>query len=326
MKIAFYSPHLSVRGTEVALYDYARYNEEILGNKSIILYQKNCPLNDATAIEKFKSRFHVEEIEVPFGLQDQSRYNHQIVKYIDPVVEKNKCDVFYIQKGGKNDNVISTSAKNIVLGCSTNPEPHGNRFAVVSKWLSMSSGNLPWVPIIIDLHSTQRNLRNELSIPEDAIVFGRTGGMDTWNIPWASYSIDQALAKRKDIYFVFQNTPKFIEHDRVRFIKTTADPEYKSMFINTCDALIHARQEGESFGQTVAEFSTKNKRVITFFNSPERNHILYLGDKGLYYSNPSQLIEHLVNFESAEGDFNFYKDHTPELGMLKFKEIMLDNL
>ena len=32
-KVAFYSPHLSVRGTEVAMYDYAQYNETILGNE-----------------------------------------------------------------------------------------------------------------------------------------------------------------------------------------------------------------------------------------------------------------------------------------------------
>ena len=35
-KIAFHSNQLSLRGTEIALYAYAKYNEEILGNKSVI--------------------------------------------------------------------------------------------------------------------------------------------------------------------------------------------------------------------------------------------------------------------------------------------------
>ena len=30
--VAFHSNQLGIRGTEVALYDYARYNEEISGN------------------------------------------------------------------------------------------------------------------------------------------------------------------------------------------------------------------------------------------------------------------------------------------------------
>ena len=45
-KIAFYSPHLSERGTEIAMYDFAHYNEKILNNKSIIIYHGNCSKNN----------------------------------------------------------------------------------------------------------------------------------------------------------------------------------------------------------------------------------------------------------------------------------------
>ena len=34
-KISFHSNQLSLRGTEIALFAYAKYNEEILGNKSL---------------------------------------------------------------------------------------------------------------------------------------------------------------------------------------------------------------------------------------------------------------------------------------------------
>jgi len=37
MKIAFHSGQLSLRGTEIALFDYARQNEDRLGNESVIL-------------------------------------------------------------------------------------------------------------------------------------------------------------------------------------------------------------------------------------------------------------------------------------------------
>ena len=46
--------------------------------------------------------------------------------------------------------------------------------------------------------------------------------------------------------------------------------------------MIHARQEGESFGIAVGEFSFCNKPVITYSQSPEKNHLVTLGDKGLY--------------------------------------------
>lgn len=37
MKIAFLSNKITMRGTEVAMYDYADYNESILGNNSVII-------------------------------------------------------------------------------------------------------------------------------------------------------------------------------------------------------------------------------------------------------------------------------------------------
>lgn len=37
MKISFHSNQLGLRGTEVSLFNYARYNEEVLGNESIII-------------------------------------------------------------------------------------------------------------------------------------------------------------------------------------------------------------------------------------------------------------------------------------------------
>ena len=37
MKIAFHSYQLGDRGTEICLYKYAKYNQEILGNESVIV-------------------------------------------------------------------------------------------------------------------------------------------------------------------------------------------------------------------------------------------------------------------------------------------------
>ncbi len=49
--VAFHSNQLGIRGTEVALYDYARYNEEILGNKSYIISCSTADLATSNEIE-----------------------------------------------------------------------------------------------------------------------------------------------------------------------------------------------------------------------------------------------------------------------------------
>ena len=52
--VGFMTGQLGLRGTEVAVYDYARYNEEILGNKSFIFSYANA---DMSTLEKFENRF-----------------------------------------------------------------------------------------------------------------------------------------------------------------------------------------------------------------------------------------------------------------------------
>jgi hypothetical protein len=54
--IAFHSNQLGIRGTEVALYDYAHYNEEILRNKSYIISSAKA---DLATLKKFEKRFEV---------------------------------------------------------------------------------------------------------------------------------------------------------------------------------------------------------------------------------------------------------------------------
>ena len=39
--VAFYQPFLNERGTSVAMFDYAYFNQTILGNKSVIIYDHN---------------------------------------------------------------------------------------------------------------------------------------------------------------------------------------------------------------------------------------------------------------------------------------------
>ena len=59
LTVGFHQPHLCLRGTTVAMYDYAYYNQEILGNKSVVFYCEDLPddfpQNDPSVIEKFRN-------------------------------------------------------------------------------------------------------------------------------------------------------------------------------------------------------------------------------------------------------------------------------
>jgi hypothetical protein len=60
MKIAFYMGGICVRGTSNATYDYADYNEKILGNSSIIIVPKSSlDSNDKLGVIRISTRFPI---------------------------------------------------------------------------------------------------------------------------------------------------------------------------------------------------------------------------------------------------------------------------
>ena len=206
MKIAFYSPHLCLRGTEITMYDFADYNEKILGNESIIIYNDRHHSNNESVIRKFKDRF--EKVYPLQGPNSNWGWNPEItVPLMDEVLLKEGCYGVYMQKFGYNDGVVSNVCKTFILCAAPVCDPHGYKYAYVSEWLSEagSGGRYPSVPsMITPLPQTNEDLRRELKIPSEAIVFGRTGGDDTWNINWASDVVREIVKQRTDIYFVFQ--------------------------------------------------------------------------------------------------------------------------
>jgi hypothetical protein len=100
---------------------------------------------------------------------------------------------------------------------------------------------------------------------------------------------------------------------------------FKTKFINSCDAMLHARIVGESFVLSCGEFSIKNKQVITWLGSPEKNHHYILGDRGIYYRNSLDLYNILMQFVKPHPsiDYNCYREYSPGKIMKIFDEVFL---
>jgi hypothetical protein len=324
MKIAFHVNELNVRGSEGATFKYAHFNEKLLNNKSYILAG---PLNTGKgdhrgtlyehplAQEYFGSRFPV--------------YRYNSWAEAEAFLKGEEIDMLYMQKAGGNDGLFSKDIKTCVHSVFQICDPHGDVYAYISEWLSktMDGGKHPFVPYIVTLPDVSENLREELGIPPDAVVLGRTGGPETFDLEFVHNAIKEVLNERDDIYFLFLYTYEFMEeHPRVKHFPATMDKEWISKFINTCDGMIHARGQGESFGLSVAEFSIKNKPIITWNGSGDRAHIDMLGDKGLYYGDQKEAKDIMLDFTSQpEKNWDAYSEHfSPENSMNKFKEVFID--
>ena len=312
MHICFHDNSLSVRGTTVAVFDYAFYCQKFFGLTSSILYCENHIANDKSVIKKFKQEFNVVR-------------SYKTLHELNVLLEDISPDAFFMEKAGPYDGVISSVCKNWIHAisiCQPN-QIYGDKFCMGSKWLSyIVSYKIPYVPYMINLPDIHYdNFRQELNIPQDSIVFGRNGGHNTFDLDFVKEAIKDTLKTRNDIFFLFQGTDKFYEHDNIIYLPKSPDIYTKIKLINTTDALLHARYIGESFGATCAEFSYLNKPVITWYGSRERNHIDILGDIGIYYNNYSDIFKILNNFKVDQNkDYNAYKDYSPEKVMKIFEE------
>ena len=116
-KIAFHANQLSLRGTEIALFTYAKYNEEILGNKSVIF---SSPSNNLEALEKFQERFEVKLLHF-----------YEYEQYL----KENNFDYLYVIKGGNNDGLWVKTTPTLVHAVFRYNDPHGHKYFYVSDWL-----------------------------------------------------------------------------------------------------------------------------------------------------------------------------------------------
>ncbi len=94
------------------------------------------------------------------------------------------------------------------------------------------------------------------------------------------------------------------------------DLNEKVKFINTCDANLWARRDGETFGIAIGEFSTLNKPIIaTKFCDGSLCYVDILGNKALWYKDSNDLYDILISFDKEtenKKDWNAYRDYTHE--------------
>lgn len=314
-RIIFHDNCLCERGSSLAIFDYAHYNQKILKNKSIVSYNAKDHRNVASVIQKFKDA----DIELA---PHQANFNEF------GEISRSCADIAYIFKGGGWDGQLVSGMKNAIHCTFQFNQPHGDVYAYVSEWLSkvMSNGERPWVPHIVQMPKPQKCMRDQLGIPKDAIVFGRYGGYEQFDIPFVKQTIKTVLNLKKNYWFVFVNTEPFVQHERVIYLDKIINLQDKSDYINSCDAMIHARDGGESFGLAICEFMFHNKPVLAANFGHDKNHIEILAKYGTLYDNNADLTVKMLNIDRYF-DKNYtqeiFENYSPEVVMQRFEKVFI---
>ena len=272
---------------------------------------------DRFSYEKFKSRFLLLEIN---DISDMKN-----------IIGEHHLHFFYTLTHGGGNDVYQFENKDIWSQCKTikhcvfeSTFPEADFYIALTDFTNAKCNtNIPTIPHIVTLPESQETMRTELNIPSTSIVIGRHGGYYQFNLPMAHAAIKEFLNTNSDVYFLFLNTQPFCFHPRIIYLeKVSDDTMAKTKFINTCDAMIHARAEGEMFSLAIGEFSLKNKTVITC-PSGDIGHVYILGERGIYYRSKQQLMNIFKNIKliiQSREDWNAYSRYTPEYVMGLFRD------
>ena len=325
--IAFFVRHFLERGTERTTFDYADFNEKILLNKSLIICFTqegkdfyNLPQDNNLVRRKFEERFRIYEISRISDIRD--------------IISKYNIDHFYTQSHGFHRDIYQFSNKNIWLNCNTiyhcafGPmvRQGSNIRCIIGGYLNRRYfKKLPVLPSIVRRHTEVGNLRDKYKIPSEAFVIGRHGGFTTFDINFVKESIANIVNSKKNLYFIFLNTEEFYTHERIMYMSNFKDKDVFK-FINTCNCMLHAREDGETFGLSVAEFSAANKPIITYSKSKDKEHLSILGDKAIKYKNINELnliLNNIENLVNPNFDYNCYRMYEPEKVIKRFEKVCL---
>lgn len=317
MKIGFFVQEMNFRGITNSIFEYAYYNETILKNKSYIFFFKFSKSNENEVINEFKKNFRTYEI---------NKFEN-----IKTLKDDLKIDFIYHQVGKADDLDFSYSTQSMVhlVFPQDTYKIRKNIYFFISSWLSKECSNfkIPYVPYIVNLDSDKKNLRKKLGIKSTDIVFGCHGGNTSFDLPFVHQTIINIAKKRADIYFIFLNINKFSHQSNIIFLKGTFEKKLKNAFINSCDAMIHGRSIGESFGLACAEFAIKNKPIFTYEFSRDRAHIFMLKNKIFTYSSMNSLYNLIINFNKNKfrkfNTSNVYKKFNPQTVIRLFKKIYI---
>ena len=268
--------------------DYARLNRVTLGQESLLCLPDKAEFSGHPVLKKWQEEFPV----ILYGSPEQ----------LGRRLAQAGVEALYLTKPGPWDGLLVPGVKNCIHAQFLCDEFHGDAYAYLSPWMSrvMTGREESFVPFFVPRFLSGRDFRKKLSIPLGARVFGRHGGRDTFNIPFVRKAVLEHGQRHPEDHFVFLNTEpvRGTEHlKNVHYVAPTVDPDEKGAFLATCDAMLHARWHGETFGLAVGEFAVLGKPVITFGGSRERAHLDMLGERGLVYQDGGDLCRLLADFQ-----------------------------
>jgi hypothetical protein len=290
----------------------------------------------STALLEYTKGLIAKKYQVSIGYDVNAIDNHEetikiLQKYADLYpysdfsqlsnVARRKFDLGYFLKGGVIDGKSFRQIPSVVHAVFKHYEPHGDAYLYISEWLRdemesfrrnmglmartkmvIKGGNiihdkqLDYVPHCVELPSADQDMRADWSIPEDATIGIRIGGLEKFDIEWVQDTVVKSLDFDKNLFFVFVNTNPFVYHPRIKYLPAVVDLQSKVNALSSANFFLHGRRMGESFGMAILEAMRCKIPVLAWAGGNDLHHTRLLTSNGLY-SNRDDLLSKILGIE-----------------------------
>ena len=340
LALAFRDNALCERGTTLSLFDYADAWERLACGVAYVSAQDDSCPQGASTLSRFEARFPGR-----VALTRDAAWPR-----VADFVAATGVVGLYQQMAGASwaTNVWPPcAARMMVHAVFDAKDPHGDAYAAISPTLARPPGTdaVQYIVAQPPPGVDPAGLRAALGIPpkggaaDDTVVWCRHGGYGSMSLQWARDALCELLrrerARATRPWFVLLNTAPLecagdvSAYGRVRYRPATTSREEVFTFLATCDACVHARLDGESFGLAVAECSRAGLPVLTsgVRVADGDHHLNALGSLALLYHDGEGLIRAITSatpavrdgWRAAAGAYRaLYNSSQPEAAMVQF--------
>ena len=337
-KVLFQVDQLSYRGVLSSVLEFAKYNQEVLGNESAIIYNSVDPPGKDTGT-KPELIGQVAKLYPLYSFANEASLNATASKF--DFCYSQRAGVLYDPMDGNKKLPEVKTTKFGVHSVFQYYQPHGNVYTYISEWLAKAVENLyaehnigpqKFVPFPINLPPPDQNLRltlnEKLGVPLDSFIIGRYGGFETFDLEFTMKAVLRVARDNPKIVFWFVNTRPFgPKMDNMIFTGPLFGQQSKSNYICACDAMLHARMLGESNGLAISEFLFHNKPVLAWEGGFDQNHNEMLKPYDLLYKEDEQdAYERILDLPNrVNRDYNqIVAKYNPNNVMRQFKDVFID--
>lgn len=277
IKILYYSHTIDFGGTW-------RSHERILLNLDNDVFDPYVfynPNQDNNRLDFLKNVFPIERI-IPFSASLNKTGPNEGYSYVQSnfyeLCEKYNFDIIHFARGGYFEwpfvkRICPIQIETNIFGGMDNSEFLDCSVSISDtvKSIRGDSDYIIYNPIPSQILNDD-NLKSELKINNDEIVFGRIGRKDNFHsISFESLKVLKNLGLKFKFIIIgaCDNAKACIQNldlnDRCILIDVTNDDDYIHRFHNTIDIFLHYRSDGETFGTAIAQSMMYGKPVISHF-------------------------------------------------------------